>query len=32
VLRRSDEVYRSRPYFDGPYETVFIVWRIRGGA
>jgi hypothetical protein len=32
VLRKSDEAYRSRPYFDGPYETAFIIWKIRGGA
>jgi hypothetical protein len=31
VLRKSDEVYRSRTYFDGPYETVFVIWKIRGG-
>ncbi len=30
ALPRSDEVYRSRPYFDGPHETVFIIWKIRG--
>jgi hypothetical protein len=29
VLRRADEVYRSKRYFDGPYETVFIIWKIR---
>ena len=29
VVHRSDEVYRSRPYFDGPYETVFLVWKLR---
>ncbi|MDD4857332.1 MAG: hypothetical protein PHD74_04405 [Candidatus Krumholzibacteria bacterium] len=28
VLRKVDEAYRSRPYFDGPYETVFIIWNI----
>jgi hypothetical protein len=32
AVRRSDEVYRSRPYFDGPYETVFLVWKLRGNA
>jgi hypothetical protein len=32
TLRKADEAYRSRPYFDGPYETVFIIWRIRYGA
>jgi hypothetical protein len=30
VLRREDEAYRSPPYFDGPYRTVFLVWRWRG--
>ncbi len=29
ALYRSDEVYRSRPYFDGPYETVFLVWKMQ---
>jgi hypothetical protein len=29
VLPKSDEVYRSRPYFDGPYETVFVIWKFR---
>ena len=29
LLLKADEVYRSRPYFDGPYETVFIIWKIR---
>jgi hypothetical protein len=29
VLRGTDEVYRSHPYFDGPYETVFVIWRLR---
>lgn len=28
LLRRADEVYRSGPYFDGPYETVFLIWKI----
>jgi hypothetical protein len=32
VLPKSDEVYRSQTYFDGPYETVFVIWKIRGGA
>jgi hypothetical protein len=32
VLLKSDEVYRSRPYFDGPYETVFVIWKIRGAV
>jgi hypothetical protein len=27
-LAREDEVYRSPPYRDGPYETVFVIWRI----
>ncbi len=30
VVQRNDEAYRSRPYFDGPYETVFLVWKLRG--
>jgi len=30
-LLKADEVYRSRPYFDGPYETVFIIWKMRCG-
>lgn len=30
-LRRSDEAYRSKPFFDGPYETVFLVWGYRQG-
>lgn len=24
---RSDEVYRSAPYYDGSYKTVFLIWR-----
>lgn len=28
VVTAADEVYRSRPYFDGPYETVFLVWKL----
>jgi hypothetical protein len=32
VLRREDEAYRSRPYFDGPHETVFVIWRMRHDA
>lgn len=27
-LSRDDEIYRSSPYRDGPYETVFVIWRI----
>ena len=27
LLSREDEVYRSSPYRDGPYETVFVIWR-----
>lgn len=26
---RSDEVYRSEPYLDGDYRTVFLIWRLR---
>jgi hypothetical protein len=29
LLPKAGEVYRSRPYFDGPYETVFVIWKIR---
>lgn len=28
-LYRADEVYRSAPYYDGPYRTVFLIWRLR---
>jgi hypothetical protein len=31
VLRREWEVYRSEPYYDGPYRTVFLIWRLPGG-
>jgi len=27
-LRKEWEVYRSDPYYDGPYRTVFIVWKL----
>lgn len=27
-LAREDEAYRSSPYRDGPYETVFVIWHI----
>jgi hypothetical protein len=27
-LAREDEVYRSAPYHDGPYETVLVIWRL----
>jgi len=27
VLRKVDEVYRSAPYYDGQYETVFLIWK-----
>ncbi len=27
-LAREDEVYRSAPYRDGPYETVLVIWRL----
>ncbi|MBN1164296.1 MAG: hypothetical protein JXB45_06940 [Candidatus Krumholzibacteriota bacterium] len=26
ILDRTNEVYRSKPYHDGPYRTVFIIW------
>lgn len=29
---RADEVYRSEPYYDGPYRTVFLIWRLRHDA
>lgn len=29
-LRREWEVYRSEPYYDGPYRTVFLIWRLGG--
>lgn len=29
TLPREDEVYRSPVYFDGPFETVFLIWRFR---
>ena len=28
-LYREDEVYRSHIYYDGPYRTVFAIWRLR---
>ncbi|HVO77177.1 MAG TPA: hypothetical protein VMT60_04260 [Candidatus Bathyarchaeia archaeon] len=28
VLRRADEVYRSRPYFDGPIKTALVIWKL----
>jgi len=28
-LYREDEVYRSHIYYDGPYRTVFVIWRLR---
>ena len=27
TLSRKDEVYRSETYFDGPYETIFLIWK-----
>lgn len=29
-LRQEWEVYRSEPYFDGPYRTVFLIWKLGG--
>jgi hypothetical protein len=29
-LRREWEVYRSEPYFDGRYRTVFLIWKLGG--
>lgn len=28
-LYRTDEVFRSSPYYDGEYRTVFLIWRLR---
>ena len=28
-LRRSDEVYRSRPYGSGRYRSVLVIWRLK---
>ena len=30
LLRREWEVYRSEPYLDGPYRTVFLIWKLGG--
>ena len=27
LLRKKNEIYRSEPYYDGEYETVFLIWR-----
>jgi len=27
ILRKADEVYRSAPYYDGQYKTVFLIWK-----
>jgi len=27
VVRKADELYRSAPYYDGHYETVFLIWK-----
>ena len=29
IVNRVNEVYRSQPYFDGPYRTVFIIWKLK---
>lgn len=29
ILRKEDEVYRSKPYYDGQYETVFLIWNFQ---
>jgi hypothetical protein len=26
MLHEKDEAYRSKPYNDGPYRTVFVIW------
>lgn len=28
LLRKEDEVYRSKPYYNGPYRTVFLIWKL----
>ncbi|MFH1069879.1 MAG: hypothetical protein V1794_09715 [Candidatus Glassbacteria bacterium] len=30
TVSRKAEVYRSKPYYDGPYRTVFLIWRFPG--
>jgi hypothetical protein len=30
-LKRSEEVYRSPSYYDGPYKTVLVIWKIAPG-
>jgi hypothetical protein len=32
LLRRQDEVYRSRPYFDGADRVVLLIWSLADGA
>ncbi|HMR39831.1 MAG TPA: glycosyltransferase family 39 protein [Ignavibacteria bacterium] len=27
ILQKKDEIYRSEPYFDGQYRTVFLIWK-----
>lgn len=27
MLREDDEVYRSKPYYDGSHRTVFVIWK-----
>ena len=27
ILRKKDEVYRSEPYYDGEYKSVFLIWK-----
>jgi hypothetical protein len=30
-VRKQSEVYRSSPFFDGPYPSVLLIWSFRGG-
>lgn len=30
-LKRSEEVYRSPSYYDGPHKTVLVIWKIAPG-
>jgi hypothetical protein len=29
-VRKRSEVYRSTPFFDGPYRSVLLIWSLRG--
>lgn len=28
LLKKADEVYRSPSYYDGPFKTVFVIWKL----